>query len=62
MLTRQENPTAARGRAQLAAFPGWEWSLDLDLDDYRVLPPASDPDPGDDLPLSARSPVGHHPT
>ena len=53
MLTRQENPTAARGRVQLAAFPGWEWSLDLDLDDYRVLPPASDPDPGNDLRLSA---------
>ena len=51
MLYEQENSNATRACAQLTAFPGWEWTINLDLDHYRILPPVDDTE--DDLTLSA---------
>ena len=42
----RDHSTASRGCVQLAAFPGWGWSLEVGLDHYRASDPGDDADDG----------------
>ena len=61
MSDGKAHSTASRGRAQLATFPGWEWSLDLDLDHYHVLPRSSDADDDEGDPVVSPGVIGADP-